>query len=62
MEKKEEVTKLLGELSPTDFGKVKQLYKMTNRIEGNTIEEFVNNLSEKTMQGVINLCNKQLGK
>ena len=59
---KDELKTLLGKLSPSDFSKVKQLYAMTNKIKGNTIDEFVNNLpNDKMVQGVINLCNKQLG-
>lgn len=58
---KEQLKTLLSKLSPSDFNKVKQLYKMTNKIQGDTIEEFVQNVPDKTVQGVINLCNKQLG-
>lgn len=58
---KEELLKLLGQLSDSDFAKVKQLYAMQG-IKGNTREEFVENTPDKVVQGVINLCNKQLGK
>lgn len=50
----------LNSLSDSDFSKVKQLYAMSG-IRGNTIDEFVNNVPDKTVQGIINLCNKQLG-
>lgn len=60
--KKEELKKLLNELSPKEFGQVKQLYSMTNRIKGDTIDEFVTNCPDNVVQGVINLCNKQMGK
>ena len=59
---KNELKTLLGELSPSDFGKLKQLYKMTNRIGGDTIDEFVANVPDNVVQGVINTCRKQLGK
>lgn len=60
---KDELKGLLKELSPSEFDKVKQLYKMTNKIEGNTIDEFVGNIaSDRTVEGVIKLCKKQLGR
>lgn len=59
---KEQLKNLLKELSPADFSKVKQLYAMTNKIKGNTIDEFVGNTPDNVVQGVINLCNKQLGR
>jgi len=58
---KEQLKTLLNRLSPSDFSKVKQLYKMTNKITGDTIDEFVANTPDNTVQGIINLCNKQLG-
>lgn len=57
---REELLKLLGQLSESDFGKVKQLYAMQG-IKGDTREQFVENTPDKVVQGVINLCNKQLG-
>jgi hypothetical protein len=58
---KTELTKLLNQLSPADFSKVKQLYKMTNGIKGDTVDEFVNNVpNDKTTEGIIKLCKKQL--
>jgi len=59
---KDQLKTLLGQLSTSDFGKIKQLYKMTNRISGDTIDEFVANVPDNVVQGVINACNKQLGK
>jgi hypothetical protein len=60
---KEELKKLLEKLSPSEFSKVKQIYAMMNGIKGETVEEFVSNVPDKTVQGIINLClcNKQLG-
>lgn len=59
---KEELKGLLKELSTSDFEKVKLLYKMTNGIKGNSIDEFVNNVPDKTVPGVIKLCNEQMRK
>lgn len=59
---KEQLKEALKKLSPSDFGKIKQLYAMTNRIKGDTIDEFVDNVpDDKTAQGIINTVNKQLG-
>lgn len=57
---KEELRNKLNSLTNNDFEKVKQLYSMQG-IKGNTIEEFVNNTPDRVVQGIINLCNKQLG-
>lgn len=58
---KKELKEWLGKLSPSDFGKVKQLYKMTNKIKGETVEEFAENTPDKVVPGIINMCKKQLG-
>lgn len=59
---KEQLKALLNELSDSDFGKIKQLYAMQG-LKGNTREEFVENISnDRLTQGIINLCNKQLGR
>lgn len=56
---KEQLKQMLTRISPSDFSKIKQLYLMTNKIKGNTIDEFVANVpDDKTVQGIINLCNK----
>ena len=57
---KEELLKLLGQLSDSDFAKVKQLYAMQG-IKGGTREEFVENTPDNVVLGVIKLCKKQLG-
>lgn len=56
----EKTLEALKKLSPQDFSKVNLLYP---RFKANTPEEFVNNIGddEKSLQGVLNLCNKQLG-
>ena len=59
---KEELKFLLEELTPSDFEKVKQLYKITNGIKGNTVMEFLDNVPESMFSGIIKLCNKQLDK
>ena len=47
---KEELKVLLSELSDSDFDKIKKLYAMTNKIKGNTREEFAENISsDKTV-------------
>jgi hypothetical protein len=61
MELKQQVLDKLNSLSEKDSKKVQQIYKITNKIKGGTNEEFVNNLPDsRTMQGVINMCTKQL--
>lgn len=59
---KAELTTQLNRLSPTQFGKVKQLYLMTNKIGGSTVEEFVNNVpTDRVAEGIIKLVKKELG-
>jgi hypothetical protein len=59
---KAELTAQLNRLSPTQFGKVKQIYLMTNKIKGSTVEEFVSNVpTDKMAEGIINLVKKELG-
>lgn len=59
---RKELIELLGQLSESDFKKVKHLYNMTNDIKGDSIEEFVDNVPDKTVPGVINLCKEQMKK
>lgn len=52
----------LNKMSKSDVDKIQQLYKMTNKIKGGTIEEFVNNVpNDAVLEGIIKLCKKQLG-
>lgn len=39
------------------FATLKAIYK----IAGNTVEEFVNNASDKQVEGIISACKKELG-
>lgn len=56
---REQLLEKLNQLSDADFIKVKKLYAL-NGIKGNTRKEFVDNTPDKTVQGMINLCNMQL--
>ena len=59
---KDTLKALLNELTPSDFVKVTSLYRSINGIKGDTVDEFVSNVPDRTVKGIINLCNKQLGK
>lgn len=56
-----ELIEKLNKLSNSDFQKIKQLYGMTNKIKGDTIEEFVKNTPDNVVPGIIKLCDKQIG-
>ena len=54
---KQECKDLLSQLPASDFNKVKMLYR---GIKGDTINEFVDNASDKQVTGIIKLCQQQL--
>mgnify|MGYP003589842180 CR=1 FL=1 len=56
---KQECKDLLSQLPASDFNKVKMLYR---GIKGDTINEFVNNASDKQVTGIIKLCKIHLKK
>ena len=56
---RQECKDLLSQLPASDFNNVKLLY---SSIKGDTINEFVDNASDKQVTGIIKLCKIHLKK